>query len=162
MWVFSVSPEKVHGCSKRQQKQQEKQGVKVTATSHLLYLWCMVRCCSDHSSSFWQATGRGAWPPCACPHTSTRCREPGWRGPEPEWSRSGRAGSESDGTCAPAWPRGRGGSAGGVTRDTEGQRGHKVWLQSQMEPKGRDRCFGGDFKSWRIAKFKHTAKTNVM
>lgn len=68
------------------------------------YLWCKAGCCSDHSSSSWQARDRGAWPPCGRPRTSRRYREPGWRGPEPERSSWGRAGSESDGTGAPAWP----------------------------------------------------------
>lgn len=90
----------------------------------LEYLWCKARCCSDHSSSFWQATGRGAWPPCECPHTSRTCKEPGWTGPEPERSRSGRAGSESDGTYAPAWPHGTRqgwGARGTKTRETAGR-----------------------------------------
>lgn len=137
-----------------------------------MYLWCKARCCSGRSSSSSQATGRGAWPPCGCPRTSTRCRAPGWRGPEPEWSRSGRAGSGSDGTCAPAWPRGEagggrvgagGGSAGGVkgegrredaksdSRVTDGaeRHGQMLWLGRRGGEGG-----WGDFKSWRIAKFK--------
>lgn len=137
------------------------------------YLWCKARCCSDHSSSFWPATGRGAWPPCEFPHTSRRCREPGWRGPEPEWSRSGRAGSESDGTYAPAWPHRRRGMQGGrPERDgaTNGgtlhvgikQTGKKVWLQSQMEPRGKDRCSEVVFKRWWAARFKWKSEIRVM
>lgn len=56
-------------------------------------------------------------------------------------------------------------------REKDGGRTQRVTAESQMEPRGADRCFGGgggglggrDFKSWRIAKFKTRERgENVM
>ena len=149
--------------------------VKDIVTSR--YLWCKARCCSDHSSSFWQETGRGAWPPCECPHTSRRCREPGWRGPEPEWSRSGRVGSESDVINAPAWPhrgkrrqgrlergekvRQRGGGRG--TLHLEIRQHGTVGLTKVPDGAGRvGQMLWAGFKRWWAARFKWKTKINVM
>lgn len=63
----------------------------------------MAGCCSAHSSSSWQGTGREASPPCVSPRTNRRCRKlrrTVW-GPV-RWGK-GTAGNGYVGTCSPAW-----------------------------------------------------------